>query len=149
MAPLRHAKRAIGLGIILLLLIGCTAQPTAGPQTSSRRISVEGGSYTPVNPAELATMLKQKTFSLVNVHIPYEGEIAATDAFIPYDQIQNHLAQLPADKNARIVLYCRSGRMSEIAARTLVKLGYQDVWDLQGGMIAWEAAGNTLLQKAR
>jgi phage shock protein E len=39
------------------------------------------------------------------------------------------------------VLYCRSGNMSAEAAETLVGLGYTDVWDVRGGMIAWERAG--------
>jgi rhodanese-related sulfurtransferase len=40
-----------------------------------------------------------------------------------------------------IAVYCRSGTMSAEAARTLVRLGYTDVWDLGGGMLAWEKAG--------
>ena len=39
------------------------------------------------------------------------------------------------------MLYCRSGNMSAEAAEMLVGLGYTDVWDLRGGMIAWERAG--------
>jgi rhodanese-related sulfurtransferase len=39
--------------------------------------------------------------------------------------------------------------MSATAARTLVGLGYSDVWNLDGGMIAWEEAGFTLLHKAQ
>jgi rhodanese-related sulfurtransferase len=31
--------------------------------------------------------------------------------------------------------------MSQIAAETLVSSGYTDIWDLQGGMVAWEEAG--------
>ena len=59
--------------------------------------------------AQLATMLSKKDFFLVNVHTPYEGEIAHTDAFIEYDTIANQLDKLPKDKKSSIILYCRAG----------------------------------------
>ncbi|TIV73305.1 MAG: rhodanese-like domain-containing protein [Mesorhizobium sp.] len=64
----------------------------------------------------------------------------------PYDKIDRNLDKLPADKNAKIVLYCRSGRMSEIAADQLSKLGYLHVSHLSGGMIAWQASGHALTE---
>jgi len=94
-------------------------------------------------------MLKKKDFVFVNVHIPFEGNIAGTDLSIPYDQIAEpaNLAQLPVDKNAKIILYCRSGRMSAIAAENLIKLGYTNIWNLKGGMVGWEQAGFEIQDK--
>jgi rhodanese-related sulfurtransferase len=108
-----------------------------------------GGSYFDVSVAGLASMLRAKDFPLINVHIPYEGEIEPTDAFIPYNEIEQNLGRLPADKSARIVLYCRSGSMSATAARVLAKQGYANVYNLDGGMIAWKAAGHPLADKKR
>lgn len=96
---------------------------------------------------QLAERLPRKTFWLVNVHVPYEGELPSTDAFIPFDEITEGLDRLPSDLDAPIVLYCRSGRTSEIAATELVKLGYRNVSHLAGGMLAWEQAGHRLLHR--
>ena len=119
-----------------VLLASCQSKPITGED-----VSTAGGSYKNVMPKELNTMLKDKDFVFINVHIPFAGNIAGTDLSIPYDQIEQNLPHLPADKNAKIVLYCRSGHMSQIAAENLVALGYNNVWNLKGGMIDWEKAG--------
>lgn len=126
--------------LILLVLSACASQ-TPTETIAGASVSVDGGSYINVTPSELNTMLSNKDFVFINVHIPFAGNIVATDLSIPYDQIEQTLAKLPADKKAKIVLYCRSGRMSAIAAETLVKLGYTNIWNLDGGMVAWEQAG--------
>jgi rhodanese-related sulfurtransferase len=101
------------------------------------RVEVAGGAYTKVAPQELQTLLASKTFPLINVHTPYEGEIEKTDAVIPYNEIDKIVDKLPSDKNAMVVLYCRSGPMSQKATETLVKLGYTNVWKLDRGMVGW------------
>ncbi len=132
--------------IASLLLAACQSQQ---PVPTDEGSSAPSGSYSNVDANELNDMLKNKDFVFVNVHIPFEGNIADTDLSIPFDQITEpaNLAQLPAHKNAKIVLYCRSGRMSAIAAEALVKMGYTNIWNLDGGMIAWEQAGYELQDK--
>lgn len=111
------------------------------------KVPVAGGSYYDLAPAELSSLLRNTSLALINVHIPYEGELAQTDAFIPYNEITQRLDALPADKEAPIVLYCRTGRMSTEASQALVALGYTNVMNLAGGMQAWETAGFDVLQK--
>ncbi len=125
-----------------------TPSPTPAPVGRiGTTVAIPGGSYTDLTPQQLSSLLAKKSFSLVNVHIPYEGELAGTDAFIPFTEITRRLDKLPADKNAPLVLYCRSGRMSTEASQALVRLGYTNVMNLAGGMNAWQATGYRLLRK--
>ena len=115
--------------------------PVTASETPGEKVSVEGGSFTRLSPTELRNMKGEEDFPLVNVHIPFAGNIPGTDASIPYNEIEANLEELPADKDAKIVLYCLGGPMSFDAAETLVDLGYTNVSDLDGGMEAWQNAG--------
>jgi phage shock protein E len=136
-------KKLILVLLSAVILAACQSQSA---DVTGETVTVTGGSYTRISPDELNTMLASKDFVFINVHIPFEGGIANTDLSIPYDQITEsaYLSQLPADKNDKIVLYCRSGRMSAIAAEALVTLGYTNIWDLKGGMVDWENSGYAL-----
>ncbi|MDP2950111.1 MAG: rhodanese-like domain-containing protein [Chloroflexota bacterium] len=139
--------------VLLVAIVAACASNEPGQESATeapsaaigQRVETEDGSYINVTPEELRSMLDSKDFPLVNVHIPYEGEIEGTDLFIPYNQIAGRLDELPPEKDAKIVVYCRSGRMSAVAAETLVSHGYTNVWNLDGGMIAWEEVGYPLL----
>lgn len=134
-------KKLILILLAVVVLTACQSKPVTG-----KSVTVAGGSYKNISADELNAILKNKDFVFINVHIPFAGDIVDTDLSIPYNQINipDNLSQLPADKNAKIVLYCRSGRMSAIAAETLVKQGYTNIWNLTGGMLDWEQAGYEL-----
>lgn len=108
-------------------------------------IAVEGGEYRDIIVPELRVMLENKDFALINVHVPFAGDIPDTDDSIRYDEMAGNLDRLPADKSAPIVLYCRTGPMSTTAARELVALGYTNVYNLVGGFNAWAEAGLPLI----
>ena len=129
-------KKILVFLFAVLILVSCQSKPVTG-----ETVSAAGGSYQNVTPTELRTMLESKDFVLVNVHIPFAGNIPGTDVAIPYNEIEPNLSQLPADKTAKIVLYCSSGRMSEIAVEELVSMGYTNIWNLKGGMVDWQQAG--------
>ncbi len=129
-------KKLFFLLLTATLLVGCQSKPVTG-----QTVTAANGSYQNLTPAELHAMLKNKDFVFINVHIPFAGNISDTDLSIPYDEIEQNLSQLPSDKNTKIVLYCRSGHMSQIATEKLVSLGYTNIWNLKGGMVDWEQAG--------
>ena len=55
---------------------------------------------------------------------------------IPYTEIESKAESMLPDKSKEILVYCRSGRRSKIAAESLVKLGYTNVKEF-GGIIDW------------
>lgn len=146
-------SRRLARALLALLLGAGLAACSSGesPQTdvaassaTGQTVSVtDGGSYRQVSPAAFEPLLEDEEVTVVNVHVPYAGEITGTDAFVPYDEVKE-AEELPEDHDARIALYCRSGSMSSQAAATLVTQGYTNVWELQGGMVAWESSGREL-----
>ena len=55
---------------------------------------------------------------------------------IPYDEIMEKAESVLTDKDQLILVYCRSGRRSKLAAEDLVKLGYTNIKEF-GGIIDW------------
>jgi rhodanese-related sulfurtransferase len=155
-----RAGHAACLLAILVALNGCSgsgtnagpgagATSTAGSKPVGQMVMTPDGSYTDLTPAQLKGMLDNKDFFLVDVHTPPAGRLPKTDARVAFDQVQQQIDRFPADKNAKIVLTCRSGRMSTEASATLVKLGYTNVYNLQGGMNAWKAAGYEIIPESK
>ena len=97
----------------------------------------------PVTPQQVHELQVKKDPSLLVIDVRSAEEYAAGHVpgavNIPHDQVASRLAEIPKDKD--VVLYCRSGRRSGLAAETLEANGYKDLQLLQGDMPGWEKAG--------
>jgi rhodanese-related sulfurtransferase len=99
--------------------------------------------YARVTVSELVELQQHADLFLVHVHFLHEWEIPETDLYLPIDELPARLHELPSP-DLLIILYCRSGNVSQSAARFLVEQGYTNVADLRGGYAAWNAAGYPL-----
>ena len=78
--------------------------------------------------------------ALVDVREPHEREIADLPEVgqqrIPLGQLLDRVSEL--DREMPLILYCRSGSRSGWATRELRALGFGNVWNLKGGLLAWK-----------
>lgn len=129
-----------------LAVTGCAELPKDFVVSDTPTLCPNTDGYTDINAAQLALMMEDKNFTLVNVHIPYAGDIPQTDLSIAYNKIIEHLDELPG-KDQPIVLYCLGGPMSRTAALALVAEGYTNILDLNNGMVGWERSGYELVKQ--
>jgi len=130
--------------LFVALLAGCSSEGGKMSTANGNEPAKATAAFERLDPAAFAERMKHDGATVINVHIPYEGELDQTDAFIPFDKILGD-SRLPKDKNSEILLYCRSGRMSEEAGNALHNAGYTKLAHLEGGMRGWEAAGRKLI----
>ena len=92
-----------------------------------------------ISAEELKDMMDQESaLIIVDVRTPEEfaeGYIPGA-VNIPDTEIEATAEDVLLDKEAMIVVYCRSGRRSAISAKTLSEIGYTNVYDL-GGILDW------------
>lgn len=117
---------------IALILLICLAVSTAckASELTHTRITAEQA---------MQMMQDAEEFVLLDVRTYDEFRERRLDGalLIPYDEIgRRAMTDLP-DKNALILIYCRLGRRSEIAANELISMGYTRVYDLGGIETGW------------
>jgi rhodanese-related sulfurtransferase len=141
----RQVRWLLTIGALSMIAAACAAKPATTEEQAPP--SAGGENYRNLTAVDLHDLLQAGDVFLVNVHVPYEGEIPGTDASIAFDQIQEQLSAFPQSRSASIVVYCRSGSMSKTAAQSLVQAGYRQVSNLPGGYRAWIAQGYGFLKQ--
>ncbi len=129
------------MSIISILMLTTLFFIAAGCQQAPNLESppAAGPGYQDISAAELQSMIEEEVnLLLVDVREPHEyneGHIPGA-ILLPLGQLkENHEDAL--DREKTIVLICRSGRRSADAADFLSQEGYENVYNLQGGMLDW------------
>jgi rhodanese-related sulfurtransferase len=96
-----------------------------------------------LNALELqAKMVADSTLFIIDVRTPgeyqHDGHIPGS-RLVPLSVLPVRMQEIPKDRT--IVCVCRSGARSYTACELLQKKGYQNVYNLSGGMIGWKRAG--------
>lgn len=98
----------------------------------------EDNNYEDLNPEEFQQTIERPNAFTFDVHTPQSDiHIENTDAFIPYNELEENRNLLPEDKGTPIAVYCRSDNMSSQVAEELTAIGYENIYNLEGGTIAW------------
>ena len=122
--------------VILILIITCTAMLcgcTSGGENKMKN------SYEQITPAKAKEIMDNENgYVILDVRTQEEFDEAHIDGavLIPDYEIAAKAESILKNKNQLILVYCRSGRRSKLAAEALVKLGYTNVKEF-GGIIDW------------
>ncbi|KFZ40670.1 hydroxyacylglutathione hydrolase [Thermoactinomyces vulgaris] len=95
--------------------------------------------YQDIEAKELSKAFDPEQYVVVDVRTDeeyQEGHIPGA-AHIPYDEMENRFHELEHAKDKPILLVCRSGRRSVIAAEVLSQKGFEQLFNLKGGMLEW------------
>lgn len=104
----------------------------------------EAGGVRAVSPNEAAPLLDDEDVVVLDIRTPPEVEQARIAEDVLH--LDFHAPEFPQqlselDRSRTYLMYCRSGQRSGNARAMMEDLGFQDVVDVRGGLIAWVDAG--------
>ena len=133
-------------GVIVLFLVVAGIYFVNNAQSPPQDTEEIKSEFTSITSDELEGMLSNKDFVLIDVHTPEQRHVPGTDFMAPYNEVEK-IEPVLGNKDIKVVLYCRSGSMSKIAAQELADRGYTNVYELTGGLHDWTSRGRDTTAK--
>ena len=130
----RFSLRLIAWALVPLLTLGLAARWAAAAPEAAKLVS----------PAEAKQTLEHTPGIVVlDVRTPEEYQAGHLHhaVLLPVNTVEAKAASVLKDKHQPVLVYCHSGSRSAVAVKTLRAQGYTAVSELDGGIIAWSAAG--------
>ena len=119
----------------LSLLAGCALSKAKADTVEDM---TDKAAYHKISAEEAHEMMASQEVVVADVRTreEYDGGHIENAVLIPNESIGREMPEALPDKEATLLIYCRSGRRSKEAAQKLLELGYQNVYDF-GGVIDW------------
>jgi rhodanese-related sulfurtransferase len=131
------------VALAAVALAGCGSSSTDGAATGAATETGETSAVVLSSPEEAQALIDSGDVKLLDVRTPEEfaaGHIAGAENIDFY--AADFAGRLDAlDQGERYVVYCRSGNRSGQATALMAGKGFGSVTDVDGGIVAWEAAG--------
>lgn len=116
--------------LIVIIFTGCTriGKNQAANKSAYKKISAE----------EAKKIIESEDVIILDVRTQEEYKTGHIEnaVLLPLNDISSKAEELLQDKDAKILVYCRSGNRSATASKQLIKMGYTNVYDF-GGIISW------------
>jgi rhodanese-related sulfurtransferase len=98
---------------------------------------------TDIGNLELTRLINTANALIVDVRETreYEGGRLPNAVHIPLSQLQNRGGELARHVSRPVVAYCATGNRSRSATAALARLGFTQIYNLQGGYRTWKDAG--------
>ena len=104
--------------------------------------------YTSVTPTQTTQMMNHENAIILDVREmkEYSSGHIVNSVHIPLSNLKTRISELDKYKNQKIIVSCRSGNRSSQACASLKKEGFEEVFNLSGGIMAWENASLPLVK---
>ena len=130
-------KKIVSIILICLMMTACTQNPPE--ETMNETTKQTEPAYMNITQEEAKKIMDSQTgYVILDVREQDEfdaGHIPGA-ILIPYGSIEDKAPSMLPDKDQLILVYCRSGRRSKIAAEALEKMGYTNIKEF-GGILDW------------
>ena len=130
---IEFATRHWELSLAFLVTVGMLVHNLFGEKRSS---------YQSVDPVEAINLINHKDALFIDVRSDRErtGGHVLNSTHIPVNALKGRIHELEKHKNRHVIVGCRSGHRSSHACGQLRKNGFEHVYNLRGGMLAWQDA---------
>lgn len=132
----------------ILIAAACSAQTAPSGQASKTTFEMQvreaKARIKEISPEGLKTLAtRHRSYMLIDVREDTEWAAghAAGSVHIRLGLLERDIEAKASRKDAQIVLYCQGGGRSALAADTLQKMGYSNVYSLAGGFMAYQRLG--------